>query len=246
MLRRQNEDGGFGSYEPRRGSLVLRHFNPAEIYGNCMLEYSYTECTASCVRGLAFARKHIGPALGEALGAQVDAAVRRGAEFLLAKQHKNGAWAGFWGINFTYGTFFAIPALLASGLSPHHPAIGRAVQWLLGAQRVDGGWGESFQGVVEDRDIALPPEEPSLVVQTAWAVLALMATGADDARVRRAVDRGVAYLLQRQGASGSWPEERATGVFFNTAVLDYRLYRQVFPTWALARYLGRAQVVADA
>ena len=31
----------------------------------------------------------------------------------------------------------------------------------------------------------------------------------------------------------------ATGVFFNTAVLDYRLYRQIFPAWALARWLGR-------
>jgi hypothetical protein len=30
ILRRQNDDGGFGSYEPRRGSMVLRHFNPAE------------------------------------------------------------------------------------------------------------------------------------------------------------------------------------------------------------------------
>ena len=240
VLRRQNDDGGFGSYEPRRGSMVLRHFNPAEIYGNCMLEYSYTECTASCVRGLAVARRHMGAALGDVLVGQVDDAVRRGAAFLLAAQHKNGAWSGFWGINFTYGTFFAVPALLASGLSPHHPAIGRAVQWLLGAQRVDGGWGESFQGVVEDRDIALLPEEPSLVVQTAWAVLTLMAVGVDE-RMRRAVDRGVAYLLARQGAGGSWPEERASGVFFNTAVLDYRLYRQVFPAWALARYLGRSQ-----
>ena len=33
--------------------------------------------------------------------------------------------------------------------------------------------------------------------------------------------------------------QRATGVFFNTAVLDYRLYRQIFPAWALARHLGR-------
>ena len=56
ILRRQNDDGGFGSYEPRRGSLVLRQFNPAEIYGNCMLEYSYSECTASCIRGLAYVR----------------------------------------------------------------------------------------------------------------------------------------------------------------------------------------------
>ena len=87
---------------------------------------------------------------------------------------------------------------------------------------------------------ALPPEEPSLAVQTAWAVLTLQATGPGDARTQRAIDRGVAYLLDRQGPGGAWPAERASGVFFNTAVLDYLLYRQVFPTWALARYLGRA------
>ena len=239
ILRRQNDDGGFGSYEPRRGSMVLRHFNPAEIYGNCMLEYSYTECTASCVRGLAFARAHLGGGLGGALAAEVDAAVKRGAEFLLKAQHSNGGWAGFWGINFTYGTFFAVPALLAAGLSVHHPAIVRAVQWLLASQRGDGGWGESFEGVVQDRDIPLPPHEPSLAVQTAWAVLALLATRPEDPRALRAIDRGVAYLIARQAETGAWPPERASGVFFNTAVLDYLLYRQVFPTWALARYLGR-------
>ena len=98
---------------------------------------------------------------------------------------------------------------------------------------------DAADGVVEDRDIPLPTEDASLVVQTAWAVLTLMSVGAGDDRVRRAVDRGVAYLLARHGADGAWPSERATGVFFNTAVLDYRLYRQVFPAWALARYLGR-------
>lgn len=239
ILGRQNEDGGFGSYEPRRGSMVLRHFNPAEIYGNCMLEYSYSECTASCVRGLAVARAALGERLGAELRAPLAAAIERGVDFLLRAQHANGGWAGFWGVNFTYGTFFAVPALLAAGVSPHHPAIARAVQWLLGAQRPDGGWGESFEGVVQDRDIALPPGEPSLVTQTAWALLTLLATRPADARTLRAIDRGVALLVARQSAGGAWPAERASGVFFNTAVLDYRLYRQIFPAWALARYLGR-------
>ncbi|HWE26902.1 MAG TPA: prenyltransferase/squalene oxidase repeat-containing protein, partial [Polyangia bacterium] len=53
ILRRQNGDGGFGSYESRRGSLVLEYINPSEMYGNCMTERSYTECTASCVGALA-------------------------------------------------------------------------------------------------------------------------------------------------------------------------------------------------
>jgi lanosterol synthase len=205
-----------------------------------MLEYSYSECTASCVRGLAVARDALGERMGDGLLAEVDAAIQRGVNFLLQAQHTNGGWAGFWGVNFTYGTFFAVPALLAAGLSPHHPAIARAVQWLLGAQRLDGGWGESFEGVVQDRDIPLPPDEPSLVTQTAWALLTLLATRPADARTLRAIDRGMALLIARQDTNGTWPAERASGVFFNTAVLDYRLYRQVFPTWALARYLGRA------
>ncbi len=235
ILGRQNDDGGFGSYEPRRGSMILRQFNPAEIYGNCMLEYSYSECTASCLRGLCFARAQ----QGGAAGPELDHAIRRGVAFLLAAQAANGAWAGFWGINYTYGTFFAVPALLAAGLSPHHTAIVRATQWLLAAQRPDGGWGESFEGVIHDREAGLPADEPSSATQTAWALLTLLATRPDDARSTAAIERGLGFLLARQGPDGAWPEERATGVFFNTAVLDYRLYRQIFPAWALARFLGR-------
>ncbi|HEY8375772.1 MAG TPA: prenyltransferase/squalene oxidase repeat-containing protein, partial [Nannocystis sp.] len=239
ILRRQNDDGGFGSYEPRRGSLVLRHFNPAEIYGNCMLEYSYTECTASCVRGLALARRDLGDALPPGLRADVDGAIDRGVGFLLRAQHPDGGWLGFWGINFTYGTFFAVHALLAAGLPKTHPAIRRAVAWLLRHQRPDGGWGESFEGLLDGRDVPIPAGEPSLVVQTAWAVLTLMASETDEEAP--AIARAIAYLRARQADHGGWPRERASGVFFNTAVLDYDLYKHVFPAWALARYLARAR-----
>ncbi len=237
ILGRQNDDGGFGSYEPRRGSMVLRQFNPAEIYGNCMLEYSYTECTASCVRGLAVAVKACANLPPDVIAAATQA-VARGRAFLLTAQDKNGAWAGFWGVHYTYGTFFAVPALLAAGLTPSHPAIARAQEWLLANQRPDGGWGESFAGVRDNRAISLPPGAASLVVQTAWAVLTLQLTAQGEPRATAAIDRGLAYLLARQGDDGAWPSEPASGVFFNTAVLDYRLYRQVFPTWALARHLG--------
>lgn len=239
VLGRQNADGGFGSYEPRRGSLLLKRFNPAEIYGNCMLEYSYSECTASCIRGLAFVREVVGAELGGELREQIDASIQRGAQALLRQQHENGAWAGFWGVHFTYGTFFAVHGLLAAGLSPHHPAITRALEWLLAAQRPDGGWAESFEGNLHDRDVQLPADAVSSVTQTAWAALTLMALRPRDARTLRAIDRAIGFIVQRQDGD-AWPQEPATGVFFNTAVLDYRLYRQIFPAWALARYVGAA------
>jgi hypothetical protein len=40
--------------------------------------------------------------------------------------------------------------------------------------------------------------------------------------------------MQQQGTGGGWPHQAASGVFFHTAVLDYRLYKDTFPTWALA------------
>lgn len=235
MLLRQNDDGGFGSYESRRGSMVLKHFNPAEIYGNCMLEYSYTECTASCVRSLASTTHALGDAITPELKRKIDRAIALGTNFLFSKQQAGGGWLGFWGINLTYGTYFAVSSLLAAGIMREHPSIARACLYLVGSQRADGGWGESWLGMLEQRDIQLPREQPSLVTQTAWALLTLQrAAPHEQATIRR----GLEFLLQRQEQHGGWPMEPATGCFFNTAVLDYTLYRDEFPTWVLARALG--------
>ncbi len=237
VLARQNDDGGFGSYEARRGPMILRSFNPAEIYGNCMLEYSYTECTGSCVRGLATAHEDLGARLPPRLRDRTDRAIDAGRRFIASAQHENGGWAGFWGINFTYGTLFALSGLGAAGVAATDPAVRRAVRFLLDHQRPDGGWGESYLGMLDGRDVPLPDGEPSLVVQTAWALLSLLAFAPEE---RSSIERGIAYLLERLGDGNAYPREPASGCFFNTAVLDYDLYRQIFPTWALARYLARA------
>ncbi len=235
ILVRQNDDGGFGSYEARRGSMMLKRFNPAEMYGNCMLEYSYTECTASCVRGLARARAALGASMPGKLQAEVGQAIDRGVRFLLASQAGNGGWPGFWGVDYTYGTFFAVAGLLAAGLDREHVALRRALRFLLTRQRDDGGWGERSEAVMHGKE----SPGPARIVQTAWAVLALELAGPE--RAKLAIDRGVRYLIDRQLPTGGWPHDEAVGVFFNTAVLDYRLYKLVFPSWALARWLGQTR-----
>ena len=67
---------------------------------------------------------------------------------------------------------------------------------------------------------------------TAWALLALM----DIVDPRSdAVSRGLAWLRQKQQPDGSWPQQAVNGVFFGSAMLDYRLYKSYFPAWALTR-----------
>ena len=46
--------------------------------------------------------------------------------------------------------------------------------------------------------------------------------------------------LEIQRPDGSWPRQAVNGVFFGTAMLDYRLYHCYFPAWALARHASLA------
>jgi lanosterol synthase len=42
-------------------------------------------------------------------------------------------------------------------------------------------------------------------------------------------------LRSQQLPDGSFPQQALGGVFFGTAMLDYKLYKEYFPMWALAR-----------
>ena len=79
--------------------------------------------------------------------------MQRGVRWLLAAQEHDGSWFGRWGANFVYGTGAVVPALIAAGIEPVHPAIERAVGWLDSHQNADGGWGEDLRSY---RDAAAP------------------------------------------------------------------------------------------
>ncbi len=159
-------------------------------------------------------------------------AIHHAAVFLRRRQRADGSYVGFWGINFTYATWFAIAALRAAGTSPDDPALVRAAAWLVGRQRPDGGWGEHYSSCLDGVYVEHPESQ---VVMTSWALLGLLETlGPAAAPVRRGID----WLCRQQNADGSWPEGGVNGVFFGSAMLTYRLYPAYFPTWVLNRYRG--------
>ncbi len=237
MLRGQNRDGGFGSYEARRSRVGLEWINPAEMFGDSMTEQSYVECTASCLAALAACRRQA----PETVDQSTANAMSRAGAWLRRNQASDGSWRGVWGVQFIYGTFFGIRGLLAAGALPGDPALRLACQWLLERQQDDGGWGEHHSGCLTGRYVA---HEESQVIQTAWALIALLEAGDSN---WMAISRGAQYLIDAQNADGSWPRQDMAGVFFRTALLDYVLYRQYFPLHALGLYerrrLARQQVV---
>ncbi len=229
MLRGQNRDGGFGTYEAQRSVVGLEWLNPAEMFGDSMTEHSYVECTASCLAALAACGERFPRVIGQA----ETRAISRADAWLRRAQERDGSWRGVWGVQFIYGTFFGIRGLLAAGARPDDPALRSACQWLLDRQREDGGWGEHYRGCYTGRYVA---HEEGQVIQTAWAMIALLEAGATD---WNAITRGAQFLAGMQREDGTWPRQDMAGIFFRTALLDYALYRQYFPLHALGLYAQR-------
>ena len=94
-------------------------------------------------------------------------AIRRGVEYLKRTQESDGCWFGRWGVNYLYGTCFALRGLRAAGESDREAYILRAAEWIRSIQNPAGGWGESCASY-DNNTFTAGPSTPS---QTAWAVL---------------------------------------------------------------------------
>jgi lanosterol synthase len=229
LLQCQNPDGGFGSYEARKQRFTLEWMNPAEMFGDSMTELSYVECTASNLVALCHVRRRFGSMLRDGLSARVDRAIARAEKRLRNTQKADGSWPGAWGICFVYGTMFGVRGLIAAGASKDDPAVRRACEFVRAQQRADGSWGEHWKSCLEDRYSDLGHGH---VTQTAWALLTLLE--ADDPQADDAIVAGSAWLASMQLPNGDFPVQEFAGVFFRTALIEYRLYRRFFPVWALA------------
>jgi sporulenol synthase len=156
--------------------------------------------------------------------------IKRGVNWLIQHQEKNGSWYGRWGICYIYGTWAAITGLIASGVSSRHHSIQKAINWLNKIQNHDGGWGESCNS---DRMNTYIPLGASTLTHTAWAVDSLIAA-ADQPTPE--IQAGVTFLLEafdKNDWTRSYPQGQGmAGGFY----MHYHSYQYIFPLLALSHY----------
>jgi cycloartenol synthase len=234
LLALQNDDGGWATYENTRGGPWYEVLNPSEVFGDIMIDYTYVECSSASLSALiGFQNEY-----PDHRSAEIKDSIQRGVAFIKSIQRKDGSWYGSWACCFTYGIWFGIEGLMAGGENPHaSKEIELACKFLIGHQNENGGWGEDFSSCYDKEYAANGAEvygdEGSAVVQTAWALLGLMAAECTNVN---AVVRGIEFLLRKQSATGDWMQEGITGVFNRACGITYTAYRNVFPIWALGRF----------
>jgi squalene-hopene/tetraprenyl-beta-curcumene cyclase len=222
LLGVQNRDGGVPTFCRGWGTLPFDRSTP--------------EITAHALQAWSFWCPHFDLVLQR----DVRAAAVRAVKFLAATQTTDGTWIPLWfgneqapgEDNPAYGT-----ARVLLGL---HSATDRkdsritecrrlAIRWLLEAQNTDGGWGGS---------LAVPSsiEETGIVL----AALGRSVADGDERQIRKAVARGVHWLID---AIGDAAETAAAPLGLYFARLWY--YEELYPVvFALAGLAGAAAVLS--
>ncbi|HWJ78165.1 MAG TPA: squalene--hopene cyclase [Niallia sp.] len=221
LLSMQNRNGGWGAFEKNTDWEVLKAV-PIENARDAAIDPSTADLTGRVLEYLGnFAHLN-----------KENPHIKRGVDWLLSNQEKNGSWYGRWGVCYIYGTWAAITGLIAVGVDRKHPAIQKGITWLKKIQHKDGGWGESCYS---SEKLAYVPLSFSTESQTAWAVDALIAGGEWKSAEVKA---GVSYLLSdhKREIAISYP----TGIGLpGQFYIYYHSYNKIFPLLALAHYQSK-------
>jgi len=218
LLAMQSKDGGWAAFDVDNNWRFLSAVPFADH--NAMLDPTCPDITGRVMEGLIASgvkREH--------------PAIRRGVAYLKRAQEADGSWYGRWGVDYIYGTCFALRGLHAAGESDREAYILRAGEWLRSIQNADGGWGESCASYEKNTFVGAD-STPS---QTAWAISGLIAGGDTTSN---SLHKGIEYLIETQRKDGGWNEKLSTGTGFpGVFYLKYHYYRHSFPLLALSDYL---------
>ncbi len=244
----QCENGGWGAFDKDNDKKFLTKI-PFCDFGEA-LDPPSVDVTA-----------HVVEAFGKLGLGMSHPSMVRAIDYLKREQEQDGSWFGRWGVNYIYGTGAVLPALAAIGEDMTKSYVTRAADWLLTRQQTNGGWGESCASYM---DASMSGRGKATASQTAWALMGLIAVNRPDDR--DAIERGIAFLIERQ-KGGTWEEAEYTGTGFpgygvgatiklgdpllaerlkqgpelsRAFMINYNLYRHYFPLMAMGRWRSAA------
>ncbi|KAF6167333.1 hypothetical protein GIB67_043194 [Kingdonia uniflora] len=172
-LSLQNGDGGFATYEKTRSYPWLELVNPAETFGDIVIDYPYVECTSAAIQALTTFKKLYPGHRRE----DIDNCIGKAVKFIQKSQATDGSWYGSWGVCFTYCTWFGIKGLAAAGHTFNNSSsMRKACDFLLSKQLASGGWGESYLSC-QNKVYTNLKGNRAHAVNTGWAMLALIEAG---------------------------------------------------------------------
>ncbi|MEI7731403.1 MAG: prenyltransferase/squalene oxidase repeat-containing protein [Verrucomicrobiota bacterium] len=211
LLDLQNSDGGLPTF--CRG------------WGKLPFDRSCPDITAHALQAFAAWRATADPVMRQRL----EAALRRGIEYLARAQAADGCWIPLWfgnqwstdHANPTYGTaqvVVSLQRLASDGVADLQPMLDKGCQWLVLVQDAEGGWSGGRGGNVS-------------IEETALAVCALAGAGG---KYLESVHRGLEWL-QAHTNEGTAFVPSPIGLYFASLWYYEKLYPLIFTVGALNR-----------